>query len=633
MSDQVKHECGIALIRLLKPLEFYLAKYGSSFYGLQKLHLLMQKQHNRGQDGAGIASIKLDIQPGNKYISRIRSNSTAPIKDIFNEIYDKLREIEEERPDRLKDVNWLKSHVDFTGELFMGHLRYGTYGQNSVMNLHPFVRSNNWMTRNLVLAGNFNMTNVDELFNKLVDLGQYPVETSDTVTVLEKIGHFLDEENEKIYQKYRQSGLSKKEISSRIAEEMDVQSILQESSQYWDGGFVISGMVGHGDAFVFRDPAGIRPAYYYADDEIVVATSERPPIQTAFDVPSAHIHELKPGHALIIKKNGSWKEVRCKDPLPRKACSFERIYFSRGTDADIYQERKMLGKLMLPMVLQEINHNLKDTVFSYIPNTASAAFRGLAQALDEHCQMVKKEKILAAGPALTREQLDEIFATKLRIEEIAVKDMKLRTFITQDNQRDDLVTHIYDVTYGVVQKDVDTLVMLDDSIVRGTTLRNSIIRILDRLGPKHIVIVSSAPQIRFPDCYGIDMAKLSDFIAFRAVIELLRETHQEHVINEVYKKCKAQEKWPKEQIVNHVKDIYAPFTPQQISAKIAQMVTSPGVKAKVSVIYQSIENLHAAIPNHTGDWYFTGDYPTPGGNKVVNKSFINLIECRDGRAY
>lgn len=633
MSDQVKHECGIAMIRLLKPLEYYLAKYGSSFYGLQKLHLLMQKQHNRGQDGAGIASIKLNIQPGKKYISRIRSNSTTPIKDIFSEVYDKLQEIEEKRPERLRDVNWLKDHIDFSGELFMGHLRYGTYGQNSVMNLHPFVRANNWMTRNLVLAGNFNMTNVDELFNKLVDLGQYPVETSDTVTVLEKIGHFLDEENEQIYLKYRQSGMSKREITARIAEEMDVQAILKESSQYWDGGFVISGMIGHGDAFVFRDPAGIRPAYYYADDEVVVATSERPPIQTAFDVPAEHIKELKPGHALIVKKNGSWTEVRCKDPLPRKACSFERIYFSRGTDADIYQERKMLGKLMVPLVLKEIGFNLRDTVFSYIPNTASAAFRGLVQALDEHCQQVKKDKILAAGKDLSSELLEEIFATKLRVEDIAVKDMKLRTFITQDNQRDDLVTHIYDVTYGVVKRDVDTLVMLDDSIVRGTTLRNSIIRILDRLGPKHIVIVSSAPQIRFPDCYGIDMAKLSDFVAFRAVIELLHETHQEHVINEVYKKCKAQEKLPKEEIVNYVKEIYKPFTAEQISNKIAQMVTSPGVNAKVSVIFQTIENLHLAIPNHTGDWYFTGDYPTPGGNKVVNKSFINFIEGRDERAY
>ena len=633
MSDQIKHECGIALIRLLKPLEYYLAKYGTSLYGLQKLHLLMQKQHNRGQDGAGIAGIKLDLEPGNKYISRLRSNSSTPIKEIFNKIYDKLQLIELERPERLKDVNWLKNNVDFSGELFMGHLRYGTFGSNDIMNLHPFVRANNWMTRNLVLAGNFNMTNVDELFDKLVELGQYPVETSDTVTVLEKIGHFLDTENERIYKRYRQSGLSKREISHKIASEMDLQAILKESSQYWDGGYVITGMVGHGYAFVFRDPAGIRPAYYYADDEIVVATSERPPIQTAFNVPVESIKEIKPGHALIIKKDGSFSEERCKDELPRKACSFERIYFSRGTDADIYKERKKLGELLVPAIIHEIDHDIEHTVFSYIPNTASAAFRGMVQELNRHCVEVKKDRVLAAGNTINQEQLNEIFSTQLRIEEIAVKDMKLRTFITQDNQRNDLVTHIYDVTYGVVRAGKDSLVVLDDSIVRGTTLRNSIIRILDRLSPKHIVIASSAPQIRYPDCYGIDMAKLSDFIAFRAAINLLKETHQGHIINEVYKKCKAQENLPKELIVNHVKDIYNPFTAQQISERIAAMITSPEIKSKVSVVYQSIENLHAAIPDHKGDWYFTGDYPTPGGNKVVNKSFINFIEGRDERAY
>ena len=633
MSDQIKHECGIALIRLRKPLEFYLAKYGTAFYGLQKLHLLMQKQHNRGQDGAGIAGIKLDLQPGNKYISRLRSNASAPIKDIFTKVYDRLQQIEKQRPERLHDVNWLKQNVDFSGELFMGHLRYGTFGQNSIMNLHPFVRANNWMTKNLVLAGNFNMTNVDELFDKLVELGQYPVETSDTVTVLEKIGHFLDTENERIYKQYKNSGLSKKDISHEIAKELDVQAILKESSQYWDGGYVITGMIGHGDAFVFRDPAGIRPAYYYADDEIVVATSERPPIQTAFNVPIGTIKEIKPGHALIIKKDGSFSEEVCQEPTIRKACSFERIYFSRGTDADIYKERKNLGKLLVPFVLQEIDFDLDNTVFSYIPNTASAAFRGMVQELHIHCSDVKKERIRAAGNSLNAEELDNIFATQLRIEEIAVKDMKLRTFITQDKQRNDLVTHIYDVTYGVVRRDKDTLVVLDDSIVRGTTLRNSIIRILDRLGPKHIVIASSAPQIRYPDCYGIDMAKLGDFIAFRATIALLKETQQTHIINEVYKKCKQQEKLPKEQMVNYVKEIYKPFTAKQISDRIAALITSTEIKARVSVVYQSIENLHAAIPDHKGDWYFTGDYPTPGGNKVVNRSFINFIEGRNERAY
>lgn len=633
MSEQIKHECGIALIRLLKPLEFYVAKYGTAFYGLQKLHLLMLKQHNRGQDGAGIAGIKFDLEPGNRYISRIRSNSNTPIKDVFNQVYDQLREIEKVNSSRINDVTWLKQNIDFTGELFLGHLRYGTFGKNEIKNLHPFVRSNNWMTRNLVLAGNFNMTNVDELFNKLVDLGQYPVETSDTVTILEKIGHFLDMENEKIYQKHKNEGVQKKDVSHKIAEELNVQSILEESSQYWDGGFVIAGMFGHGDAFVFRDPAGIRPAFYYANDEIVVATSERPPIQTAFNIPIEDIKEIKPGHALIIKKNGNFDEVLCKTPLPKKACSFERIYFSRGTDADIYKERKALGKLMVPMVLQEIDYNICDTVFSYIPNTASAAFRGLAQELNAYCDEVKKEKLLASRNHLTEDTLNEIFNTRLRVEDIAVKDMKLRTFITQDNQRNDLVTHIYDVTYGVIRKGVDTLVILDDSIVRGTTLKNSIIRILDRLGPRRIVVVSSAPQIRYPDCYGIDMAKLGDFIAFKAAIELLKETNQESIINGVYKKCKEQENLPKEEIVNYVKEIYKPFTAQQISDKIAKLVTGPDINAKVSVLYQTIENLHVAIPNNTGDWYFTGDYPTPGGNKVVNKSFINFIEGRNERAY
>ena len=633
MSDQIKHECGIALVRLLKPLEYYLAKYGTSFYGLQKLHLLMQKQHNRGQDGAGIAGIKFDMQPGKKYINRIRSNSNTPIKDIFNQVYDKLAEVKERTPARLNDVQWLKENMEFTGELMMGHLRYGTFGLNSVNNLHPFVRANNWKTRNLVLAGNFNMTNVDELFNKLVELGQYPVETSDTVTVLEKIGHFLDEENERIYWEYKSSGLSKREITDKIANDLDVRAILEESSQYWDGGYVITGMFGHGDAFVLRDPNGIRPAYYYADDEVIVATSERPPIQTAFNVRFESVKELKPGYALIIKKDGTWKEEVCKQPQPRQSCSFERIYFSRGTDAEIYQERKMLGKLLTPIVLNTIEHDLTNTVFSYIPNTASAAFRGMVQELNNHCLSVKKDRILAAGQSLTPELLNEIFEVRVRVDDIAVKDMKLRTFITQDNQRDDLVAHIYDVTYGIVRSGVDTLVVVDDSIVRGTTLRNSIVRMLDRLEPKHIVIASSAPQIRFPDCYGIDMAKLSDFIAFRAAIALLKETKQEHIINEVYKLSKAQEKLPKEQIVNHVKMIYKPFTASQISAKIAQLITSPSVKAKVTVVYQTIENLHAASPAHTGDWYFTGNYPTPGGNKVVNKSFINYIEGRDERAY
>ncbi len=633
MSDQIKHECGIVLIRLLKPLEYYLSNYGTSFYGLQKLHLLMQKQHNRGQDGAGIAGIKFDLPPGNKYIDRIRSNSSTPIRDIFQQVYDQLHEIREKSPSRLNDIQWLKQHFPFAGELFMGHLRYGTFGGNNIQNLHPFIRHNNWMTRTLVLAGNFNMTNVDELFNKLVDLGQYPVETSDTVTILEKIGHWLDEENERVYQYYRSQGRAKRDISPLIAKDLDVRRILEESSQHWDGGYVITGMAGHGDAFVIRDPSGIRPAYYYADDEVIVAASERPPIQTAFKISHESIHELKPGHALIIKRDGSWSEKMFKQPLEKRSCSFERIYFSRGTDADIYRERRKLGELLVPEVLNEIDNDLDNTVFSYIPNTASVAFRGLVTELNRLSLQRKKEIILASLDKLTPEFLDNVFRNGLRVEEIAVKDVKLRTFITQDTQRDDLVAHVYDVTYGVVRPGLDTIVVLDDSIVRGTTLRNSIIRILDRLQPKQIVIASSAPQIRYPDCYGIDMAKLSDFVAFRAAIELLKESGRERVISEVYSLCKAQVDLPKEEMQNHVKLIYKPFTARQISTKIAQLVTSPKVKSKVSVVFQSIENLHRAMPQHTGDWYFTGDYPTPGGNKVVCRSFINYIEGRNVRAY
>jgi amidophosphoribosyltransferase len=633
MSELIKHECGIALVRLLKPLEYYLAKYGTSFYGLNKLHLLMQKQHNRGQDGAGIANIKLDIKPGNKYISRLRSNSESPIKDIFNQVYENFSDKVEKNPKRLNDTQWLKENLDFTGEVFLGHLRYGTFGKNEVGNLHPVLRANNWKTRNLVLAGNFNMTNVDELFSRLVNYGQYPVETSDTITILEKIGHFLDEENEALYKQLKKDGFSKQESTEKIAEDLDVQNILQKSSVYWDGGYSIVGLIGHGDAFVLRDPAGIRPAFYYQDEEVIVATSERPAIQTAFDVPEENIRELKPGYALIIKKNGSVGEFLFKQPVEKKSCSFERVYFSRGTDKDIYKERKKLGKLLAPSILKTINFDLENTVFSYIPNTAAVAFRGLAEELDQFCNTIKKDKILTLGNNLNSQQLDEIFHLKPRIEKIAVKDVKLRTFITQDTQRDDLVGHVYDVTYGIINKGIDNLVVLDDSIVRGTTLKQSIIRILDRLGPKNIIVASSAPQIRYPDCYGIDMAKLNDFIAFRATIDLLKEMGQEDIINKVYKKSKDQEHKPKEEIVNFVKEIYKPFSPEQISDKIAELLTASNIKAGVKIIYQTIEDLHEAIPDHLGDWYFTGNYPTPGGNKVVNKSFINYIEGRDERAY
>ncbi len=633
MSDQIKHECGIALIRLLKPLEYYLAEYGTSFYGLNKLHLLMQKQHNRGQDGAGIAGIKFDLPPGNNYISRLRSNSATPIIDIFNKVYDKLNIIKKENPGRINDVNWLKQNMDFTGELFLGHLRYGTFGKNKIENLHPLVRKNNWMTRNLIIAGNFNLTNVDELFEKLIEFGQYPVETSDTITILEKIGHFLDEENENLYKNFKEAGKEKQQISSLIAKHLDVQKILTKSSVHWDGGYVITGILGHGDAFVLRDPSGIRPAFYYKDEEVIVAASERPVIQTAFDVPVESIEEIKPGYALIVKKDGTTGEFLCKKPYGKKSCSFERIYFSRGTDIDIYRERKKLGKSLMPAILRSVDYNLKDTVFSYIPNTAAVAFRGLAEELSKFCNEVKRDKIIQLGDNITPEKLDEILTLNPKIEKVAVKDVKLRTFITQDKQRNDLVAHVYDITYGTIKKGIDNLVVIDDSIVRGTTLKYSIIKILDRLGPKKIIIASSAPQIRYPDCYGIDMTKINDFIAFRAAIELLNETKQTHIINDVYKKSKEQEDFPKEQIVNYVKEIYKPFTAKQISEKTAEMLTTKNINTEVQIIYQTIEDLHLACPDHKGDWYFTGNYPTPGGNKVVNKSFINYIEGKDTRAY
>ncbi len=633
MSEQIKHECGIAMVRLLKPLEYYLNRYGTSTWGLNKLHLLMEKQHNRGQDGAGIACIKFDPAPGNKYIDRHRSNTNTPIADVFNAAYGEINKYAKEFPGRINDLQGLKHATGFAGELFMGHLRYGTFGKNSVQNLHPVYRANNWMTRNLVLAGNFNMTNVDELFNRLVDLGQYPVQTSDTITILEKIGHFLDEENERLYAKYKSEGNSKKEITPLIASSLDVVSILKNASYSWDGGYAIAGMIGHGDAFVFRDPAGIRPAFYYQDDEVVIVASERPVIQTAMNVPFHKIKEVNPGNALIIRKDGTTAQHQILNPAPLKACSFERIYFSRGTDVEIYRERKRLGMALTPAILDAVGHDIKNTVFSYIPNTAADAFYGLVEELDHFCDNIKKDQLLKNAGNLTPAMIDQIMTLKPRIEKVAVKDIKLRTFITQDTARDDLVAHVYDVTYGVINTGTDNLVVIDDSIVRGTTLKKSIIRILDRLGPKKIVVASSAPQIRYPDCYGIDMAILGDFIAFNAAIELLRETNQSHIINEVYRKSKEQEFLPKEQVVNHVKDIYRPFTASQISAKISELVTPQGCNAEVQIVYQTIEDLHQAIPNNTGDWYFTGNYPTPGGNKVVNRAFINYIEGRNERAY
>ena len=633
MSDSIHHECGIALVRLLKPLEYYLARYGTAFYGLNKLHLLMQKQHNRGQDGAGIASVKFDLEPGNKFINRIRSIANTPIQDIFNQVSQSVKNIEERHPLRVNDVQWLKYHMDMLGELYLGHLRYGTYGKNNLLNIHPFVRANNWMTKNLVLAGNFNLTNVDELFEKLIDLGQYPVETSDTITILEKMGHFLDEENEELYQKFKHQGYPKREITFQIAKHLNVQKILRRAAKTWDGGYVIAGLFGHGDAFVMRDPSGIRPAYYYKDDEIVVVTSERPVIQTALDVLFDSVHELQPGNALIIKKDGKVTEKEFSKPLEKKSCSFERIYFSRGTDKEIYRERKKLGKFLSPAILSAIDHDLENTVFSYIPNTAIDAYYGLIEEMEGFCNKIKIDRILDAGKSLDLERLNAIFQLKPRAEKVAVKDIKLRTFITRDSQRNDLAAHVYDITYGSIRRGVDNLVVLDDSIVRGTTLKQSIIRILDRLGPRKIVIASSAPQIRYPDCYGIDMAKITDFIAFIAAIELLKDTHQEQIINEVYIKSKNQENLPKEKIINYVKEIYKPFSPDRISEKISELLTPPTCKASVQIVYQTIADLHEAIPNHKGDWYFTGDYPTPGGNKVVNRAFINYIEGRNVRAY
>lgn len=593
----------------------------------------MEKQHNRGQDGAGIATVKFDISPGQRYLNRLRSNAGSPIDTIFKQTYEPINKLFEKYPSRVNDVNWLKEKAEFIGELYLGHLRYGTFGKNNIESLHPVVRFNNWITRNLVLAGNFNMTNVDELFNRLIELGQYPVETSDTVTILEKIGHFLDSANDKLYTKYKEEGYSKVDITRLIAENIDLADVLRESAEHWDGGYAIAGLLGHGDAFVLRDPSGIRPAYWYCDDEIVVAASERPVIQTVFNVSFYNIQELTPGHALIISKKGTVEEVMIKEPGEKKSCSFERIYFSRGSDKHIYQERKQLGKNLTKNILEEIDNDLSNTVFSYIPNTAASAFYGLVEELNTVCDKVKREQILNEKENLSAERLDEIFRLKPRTEKVAVKDIKLRTFITQDSQRDDLVAHVYDITYGTVRAGIDNLVVIDDSIVRGTTLKKSIIRILDRLEPKKIVIASSAPQIRYPDCYGIDMAKISDFIVFNAAIELLRENKMMNVINDVYKQCKEQENWPKEKVANAVKQIYAPFSEKQIAKKVAQLVRPNDLNAELSIVYQSIEDLHAAIPNHKGDWYFTGDYPTPGGNKVVNKSFINYIEKRNERAY
>ena len=631
MSDALKHECGVAMLRLLKPLEFYKQKYGTSFYGLKKMYLLMEKQRNRGQDGAGMANIKLNTPAGKRYISRKRSTTDNPIQDLFAQINQRFIDLEESDPDKLNDIDWLKNNMPFTGELFLGHLRYGTYGGNSIEQCHPFLRQNNWKTRNLALAGNFNMTNVDELFSQLTDLGQHPKEKSDTITIIEKIGHFLDEENINIYQKHKKN-FKKQEISKKIEEEIDIQNILSNSSKHWDGGYVMCGLLGHGDSFALRDPNGIRPAYFYSDEEVVVVASERPVIQTAFNVAQDKVQEIKRGHALIIKKNGKISQKEVLKQQERKACSFERIYFSRGNDKDIYNERLNLGRQIFNKVLDAINKDLRNTVFSYIPNTAEVSYFGMVQEASNYLNLVKSEKLKSLGNNPSVDEINKIMDISPRAEKIAIKDAKLRTFITSDVNRDDLVAHVYDITYGKVLS-TDNLVMIDDSIVRGTTLKHSILRILDRLGPKKIVVVSSAPQIRYPDCYGIDMAILGDFVAFQAAIELLKENNLQSVIDNVYNKCKEQMAFAKEDMKNHVKEIYSPFSPEQISSKISKILTPESVNAEVEIIYQSIEDLHISCPNHTGDWYFTGDYPTPGGNKVVTKAFINYVEGDKSRAY
>lgn len=632
MSDPIKHECGIALLRLKKPLQHYFDKYGTPLYGINKMYLLLEKQHNRGQDGAGVANIKLDVEPGERYISRKRSNGQSPIKEVFEGINSRFRDIEDRDPEKLKDVDWLKKNVAFTGELFLGHVRYGTSGNNSIESVHPFLRQNNWMTKNLVVAGNFNLTNVDELFDLLVDIGQHPKERSDTITVIEKIGHFLDEENERLYQHYKALGYTRQKISGLIAEQLDVPRILKNSAEDWDGGYAMAGLFGHGDAFVLRDPSGIRPVFYYEDDEICVVTSERPVIQTAFNVAVEDVKELDPGKALVLKRNGQLSVHGVREPLEKRACSFERIYFSRGSDKDIYRERLELGRLVCNKVLEAVDFDLRNTVFSFIPNTAETAFYGLVKGCEDYLNRVKAEKIAKMDVRDTA-ALEDILSIRPRVEKIAVKDVKLRTFITSDAARDDMVAHVYDITYGTVREGVDNLVMIDDSIVRGTTLRQSVLKILARLKPKKIVVVSSAPQIRYPDCYGIDMAKLGEFVAFQAAIALLKDTGRESVIEAVYQKCKEQASYPKEQIKNYVQEIYAPFTADEISVKISELLTPDSVGCEVEVIYQTIEGLHSACPDHLGDWYFSGNYPTPGGNKVVNRAFLNYYEGIDERAY
>jgi amidophosphoribosyltransferase len=632
MSDALKHECGIAVIRLLKPLEFYKEKYGSAFYGVNKMYLMMEKQHNRGQDGAGLASIKLNTKPGERYISRVRSVAQQPIQDIFAQINERVNKEFKAHPEYMDDVAAQKKNLPYIGEVLLGHVRYGTFGKNSVESVHPFLRQNNWMHRNLIMAGNFNMTNVKELFANLIELGQHPKEYTDTITIMEKIGHFLDDAVSKIYKDLKKEGYNKQEASPLIAERLKVAKILKRAAKNWDGGYAMAGLIGHGDAFVLRDPAGIRPAYYYQDDEIVVVASERPVIQTVFNVKFEDVKELEPGQAIITKKSGEVRLKQILEPLERKSCSFERIYFSRGSDAEIYQERKMLGKLLMPKVLTAIDNDTKNTVFSFIPNTAETSFFGMIETAEDYINQKKTDAILNGQRSISAEKVTEILSERARVEKIAIKDVKLRTFITEDSSRDDLVAHVYDVTYGVI-KPTDNLVIIDDSIVRGTTLKKSILKMLDRLNPKKIIVVSSAPQIRYPDCYGIDMANLESLVAFQAALELLKDNNKYHIIDDVYKKCIEQTELKDKHVQNFVKEVYDPFTDEEISDKISELLSDESINAEVKIIFQSVENLHKACPEHLGDWYFTGNYPTDGGNRVVNRAFINFYEGNNERAY
>lgn len=627
MSDQILHECGIALVRLRKPLSYYIEKYGTT-YGMNRMYILMEKQHNRGQDGAGIANIKLDVEPGFRYISRHRTMEQQPVATLFKKIGETYARALKNGKQKFKEEKWLKENVSFTGELWLGHLRYGTHGQTNIENVHPFLRQNNWRSRNLVMAGNFNMTNVDELFDILVNLGQHPKDRVDTVTVMEKIGHFLDEEVQNLFQQYKDK-FTNREVSDIIENEIDLGRVLRRACKDFDGGYAMAGLIGSGSAFVVRDPNGIRPAYYYADEEVVVVASEKPAIKTAFNIEYNQIEEIKPGHALVINKNGEYSEKQIIQPGDKKSCSFERIYFSRGNDPDIYRERKKLGQLLVPQVLKSINFDLKNTVFSYIPNTAETAFYGLMAGVEEFLISKQKDHILDKKPSI--ESIEDMLTFRPRIEKIVIKDAKLRTFITDDASRDEMVTHVYDTTYEVIRKGKDTLVVIDDSIVRGTTLEKSILKMLDRLGPKKIVVVSSAPQIRFPDCYGIDMSKMGDFVAFRAVVELLKEQGKDYLMGEVYEACLRSEH--EGVAINQVNRLYEEFTPEEISNKIADIVKPEGMNAEVQVVFQSIENLHKAIPGHSGDWYFTGNYPTPGGARVANKSYINYMQGKLVRAY